>query len=184
MVLCMTPEQSIIALIRIVGSLPVLRWAFIGAIIAIVVDFSDLFWMSVIDLGGVPNYQTFDKFLDLGYMFAFLYVSFRWANLDRNISVGLFSFRMIGLIAFEFTGDRIFLLYFPNVFEFWFIFVAGRKRFFPSLSMNLSGVYITLSICLLGKLGQEWIIHGGKYLDRFTFFEAVESIYSFLTFWV
>ena len=61
----MTPEQLIIALIRVLGSLPVLKWAFIGAIIAIVVDFSDLFWMSVINLGGVQEYQTFYKFLDL-----------------------------------------------------------------------------------------------------------------------
>jgi len=180
----MTPEQLIIALIRVLGSLPVLKWAFIGAIIAIVVDFSDLFWMSVINLGGVQDYQTFDKFLDLGYMVAFLYVSFRWTNLDRNIAIGLFIFRMIGLIAFEFTGERMFLFYFPNVFEFWFIFVAGRKRFFPSKEGHISGAYIALPACLLAKLGQEWIIHGAKYLDQFTFFEAVEAIYSLLVFWV
>ncbi|MDA1278836.1 MAG: hypothetical protein O3B95_02170 [Chloroflexi bacterium] len=57
----MTLEQLVIGLIRIAGSLPVLRWAFAGALIAIVVDFSDLFWMGVLDLGGLRNYQAFDK---------------------------------------------------------------------------------------------------------------------------
>ena len=179
----MTTEQLIIALIRVLGSLFVFKWALAGAVIAIAVDFSDLFWMSVIDLGGVPDYQAFDKILDLVYMLAFLSVSLNWTKFDRNIAVILFFFRMIGLVAFEFRGDRMLLLFFPNIFEFWFIFVAGRKRFFPNKEMDLSGVYVALSVCTAAKVVQEWIIHGGKYLDRFTFFEALEAIYTFLVFW-
>jgi hypothetical protein len=53
----------------------VLRWAFAGALIAIAVDFSDLFWMGVLDLGGLQNYQTFDKWADVVYMLTFLWVA-------------------------------------------------------------------------------------------------------------
>ena len=60
----MTIEELIIVLARIAGSLPVVRWAFAGAIIAILVDFSDLFMMNLLNLGGLRDYQAFDKLLD------------------------------------------------------------------------------------------------------------------------
>ena len=180
----MTTEQIVIGLIRVVGSLPVLRWAFAGALIAIVVDFSDLFWMGVLDLGGLRNYQSFDKFADLIYMFTFLWVANKWTNTDRSIAISLFTIRMIVFIAFEITQTRSILLIFPNVFEFWFVFVAIRKHYWPNYEMTKKLVARWLIILLLLKLGQEWILHGGKYLDSFTFFEAVETIWNFVRFWV
>jgi len=179
----MTLEQVVIALIRITGSLPVLRWAYFGALLAILVDFSDLFWMGVLDLGGVPNYQTFDKWLDLVYMGAFFYVSIRWIGYDKTISIILFICRIFGLLIFEFTGLRLALLYVPNVFEFWFLFVAARKHFYPLHAMSLRGTLIALTCCTILKIGQEWVLHGWKYLDKFTFFEALEIIYLFFVFW-
>src|SRR5207245_11495995 len=71
----MTLEEIIIAVVRILGSLPVLWWPFPGAIIAMVVDLSDLFMMNLIHLGGVRDYQSFDKYLDQVYMATFLIVS-------------------------------------------------------------------------------------------------------------
>ena len=50
----MTLEELIIAAVRIAGSLPVLRWAFAGAILAILVDFSDLFMTNVDSLAKRP----------------------------------------------------------------------------------------------------------------------------------
>ena len=179
----MTLEQLVIALIRLTGSLLVLRWAFLGAILAILIDFSDLFWMGFLDLGGIPNYQTFDKWLDLIYMFAFFTVAIKWSGYDKSIAIALFFFRMIGFVVFELTHIRFFLFFFPNVFEFWFLFVVARKYYRPQQVMSLKNICLVLLICLILKLGQEWILHGGKYLDSFTFFEAVENIYNFLYFW-
>ena len=76
----MTLEQLVIALIRLTGSLLVLRWAFLGAILAILIDFSDLFWMGFLDLGGVPNYQAFEKWLDLRYMCVFFTLVIKWSG--------------------------------------------------------------------------------------------------------
>jgi hypothetical protein len=39
-------EIVIIGTVRVLGALPVLRWAFVGAIIAILVDTSDIFLMN------------------------------------------------------------------------------------------------------------------------------------------
>ena len=179
----MTLEQLVIALIRLTGSLLVLRWAFLGAILAILIDFSDLFWMGFLDLGGVPNYQAFDKWLDLIYMFAFFTVAIKWSGYDKSIAIALFFFRMIGFVVFELTHIRFFLFFFPDVFEFWFLFVVARKYYRPQQVMSLKNICLVLLICLILKLGQEWILHGGKYLDSFTFFEALENIYNFLYFW-
>jgi hypothetical protein len=82
----MTTEEWIIAAVRVAGSLLVLRWAFAGAIIAVL---SDLFFRSYLDFGGVRHYQTFDKWLDQVYMLTFLAVALRWAGLPRRIAVGL-----------------------------------------------------------------------------------------------
>ena len=179
----MTPEQIIISIIRIAGSLPVLKWAYFGALFAIAVDFSDLFWMSVLDQGGIPDYQAFDKWLDLVYMLAFLYVSAGWNGNDKLISIALFVGRITGLLLFEITNLRIVLLYFPNIFEFWFLFVAGRKHFYPQYVMNLRATIIALVVCSILKLTQEFVLHGWKILDNYTFFEAIEIVYLFFAFW-
>ena len=65
-------EIVVIGGIRVLGSLPVLRWALAGALIAIAVDFSDLFLKNLLDLGGLKDYQRFDKVADLAYMGCFL----------------------------------------------------------------------------------------------------------------
>ena len=125
----MNSEELIISIVRIVGSIPVLFFPFWGSILAILVDLSDLFLMGFIKLGGVSNYQKLDKFLDLFYMSLFLIVSLRWDSREKFISIGLFAFRMLGVTLFFIFNIRIILVFFPNVFEFWFVLIAGYKYF-------------------------------------------------------
>jgi len=179
----MTAEQIIIALIRIAGSLPVLRWPFWGALVAILVDFSDLFWMNLIDLGGVGDYQTFDKWLDLVYMATFLIVALRWTGLTKRIAIGLFVFRIAGDIVFEATGTRAVLLVFPNVFEFWFVFVAARDQFKPSYKITLRRAVVWLIVFTAAKEFQEYALHLAKWLDRYTFFEFWPVLWHAATPW-
>lgn len=119
----------LIAAFRVAGALPVLRWPLAGAFIAIFTDLGDLFLREWLDLGGVKEYQRFDKWLDQAYMLTFLIVALRWQALPRNIAVALYAFRLAGFITFEITGDRDVLLLFPNLFEYWFIFIAALKTF-------------------------------------------------------
>lgn len=125
----MTTEMWLIAAVRLLGSLPVLRWAFAGALIAMLVDQSDLFMMNLLHLGGVSDYQTFDKYLDQAYLLTFFAVALRWQPAARNVAVALYAYRLVGVVAFEMTREREVLLLFPNFFEYWFLLIAALKHF-------------------------------------------------------
>jgi hypothetical protein len=177
----MTAEMWIIAAVRILASLPVLRWPFYGAIIAILVDQSDLFLMNLIDLGGVDGYQTFDKVLDQVYLGCFLAVALRWRGLDRNVAVGLYVYRLIGFVAFEATQSRDVLFAFPNLFEFWFLLVAAKHQFGWQESLKGRRLAVVVAGLVALKLFQEYAIHYQRWLDGFTATEAVEAIWDWLT---
>ena len=72
---------------------------------------------------------------------------------------------MIGFVVFEITGARPVLLVFPNVFEFWFVFVAIRLHYWPGYEMTRPRIMKWLVVTLVLKMGQEWVLHGGRYLD-------------------
>ncbi|MEE8345839.1 MAG: hypothetical protein V3S20_00695 [Dehalococcoidia bacterium] len=177
----MTWEMLIIATVRVVGSLPVLRWAFLGGIVALLVDQSDLFMMNLIDLGGVTSYQPFDKYLDQVYMLTFLAVALRWEGVTRTIAVALFGYRLVGFFIFEVTGSRDILLFFPNVFEFWFLFVAGLKYFKVDFDYSRTRLAVSGAVLLTAKLFQEYVLHYARWLDGFTSVEAVKAIWEWLT---
>ena len=177
----LTLEELIIATVRVLGSIPVLRWAFVGAILAILFDLSDLFLKNLIDLGGVGSYQTFDKWLDLVYMGTFLMVALRWNGLIKRVSIYLFIFRMIGFGIFELTGNREVLQFFPNVFEFWFLVIVGMKCFKPNLDFSKTTIAVILFTVVPLKLFHEYVLHTGQWLDGFTAVEAVQSILDWLT---
>ena len=163
----MTIEELVIILARIVGSLPVLQWAFAGAIIAILVDFSDLFMMNLLDLGGIRDYQAFDKLADLAYMVTFLFVALRWSGIPRNVAIALFVFRMIGVGVFELIAWRGVLLFFPNLFDFWFVLVAGLMHFRPGYTMTARRAAFWIGALLVLKEFQEYVLHWGKWLDQY-----------------
>ena len=177
----MTAEELIIAVTRVGGALLVLRWAFSGSIAAILIDFSDLFMMNLLDMGGVRNYQSLDKWLDLAYMATFLWVALRWSGPPRTIAVGLFAFRIVGVIAFEALGSRSVLLVFPNVFEFWFVFVAGVLLFAPSYELTWRRSLVWLVPLTALKEAQEYVLHGGRWLDNYRAVDVVVDAWRWLT---
>tara|TARA_B110000438_G_scaffold234059_1_gene230339 strand:- start:5205 stop:5729 length:525 start_codon:yes stop_codon:yes gene_type:complete len=171
----MTLEELIISFVRITASLIVFKFNFFGAILVILIDFSDLFMMNLISLGGVRNYQFLDKFLDLFYIGYFLLITLRWEKILRNISILLFIFRMLGFILFEFFQNRIILFIFPNIFEFWFICITLLFLFRSKISKRKIIIVIFLSTIL--KLIQEYILHVWKVLDNY---RAVDVFNSFV----
>jgi hypothetical protein len=176
-----TLEMAIIAVVRVAGSLLVLRWAFAGAIAAVLIDLSDLFLMNLLDLGGVHNYQGFDKILDQVYMAAFLLVAFRWKGIARNVAVALYLFRLAGFFVFEVTDERALLLFFPNVFEFWFLLSAGFLHWRPHHAFTRRSAAAWLAVLTALKEFQEYALHLGRWLDSFTAVEAVQAIWDAVT---
>lgn len=176
----MTIEVVVIAAIRIVGSLPVLRWPLAGGLLAILIDLSDLLLRDLLDLGGVPDYQGLDKWLDQVYMGAFLVVALRWVGPARTVAIGLYVFRLVGFVAFEVTQERALLLLFPNVFEFWFIAVAalGDAR----IAAWSRGRLALAVIALTGlKEFQEWALHGARLFDNIGALEFLDLVWRRLT---
>ena len=171
----MTLEVVIVAAIRIAGSLPVLRWPLVGGLLAILVDLSDLLIIDLLDLGGVPDYQALDKWLDQVYLATFLIVALRWSDPARAIAVALYAFRLVGFVAFELTGERGLLLAFPNVFEFWFLLVAAVGH---TAVARWSRRRIALAIVLLAllKLAHEWALHGARLFDDIGALEFLEML--------
>ncbi len=176
----MTLEHVVVGLARIAGSLPVLRWAFVGGIIAVLVDFSDLFMMNLLDLGGLKNYQAFDKWVDQVYMLTFLAVALRWKGPARSIAIGLYVYRLVGFVVFEAAGERAVLLLFPNVFEFWFLFVASLPHWRPGFAYTPRNLALVGSILVALKVFQEYVLHYAKWLDDFTAVEAVQAIWDWM----
>lgn len=199
----MTLEELVVAIARVVGSLLVVRWAFVGGVAAVLVDLAGLFMKNLLDLGGVRNYQAFDKWLDQVYMAAFLLVALRWTEPARRIALALYAYRLAGFVLFEVTQARALLVLFPNLFEFWFLFVAALPHVRPvhgfeessgaepslrrssstqgreprtAFAFTQRNVAIALALLLAAKLTQEIVIHWLRLLDSFTAVEAVERI--------
>lgn len=172
----MTLELAVIGLYRIVGSLPALRWPLAGGLLAIFVDLTDLYWMNVLDLGGIPDYQMFDKLADQVYLAVYLVVALRWSGPERTISVILYAFRIVGFVAFEVTGARGLLLAFPNVFEFWFLFIATWHHLRPGWTWTSAQLAAVLVPLIGAKEVQEYLLHWTRAFDDITFLQALEQI--------
>jgi len=180
-VLKLTWQEGIFVLYRVLGSLPVLRWPFAGAIIAMLVDLCDLFLMDW--LGGIRNYQALDKWCDQVYLAAFLVVALRWPRPQRTVAAGLYAYRLVGFGLFELTQSRAVLVLFPNLFEFWFVFVASLKHWRKDYAFNNRSILLALVPLLLLKESQELVLHWFKLLDGFTAVEAVKTVWEFALSW-
>ena len=154
------------------------KFNFFGAILVILIDFSDLFMMNLITLGGVRNYQFLDKFLDLFYIAYFLIIALRWEKLLRNISILLFVFRILGFVLFEFFQNRLILFIFPNVFEFWFLGIT--LLFLLKSNITNRKIIIVLVITTLLKMIQEYILHVWKVLDNYRAIDVLNSLLDWL----
>lgn len=177
----MTTEELLILCLRLLGALPVLRWPFWGGVAAVLVDQSDLLVMNLVDLGGVRNYQALDKYADQAYLLAFLSVSRHWPTGLRGVAPALYVFRLVGFGLFEVTGNRNLLLFFPNLFEAWFLGVAGVRQFGLQQRLSRLQVVALASLLIAVKLAQEYAIHYKRWLDGFTTIEALEAVWRWLT---
>ena len=177
----MTLEVLVIGAIRIAGSLPVLRWPLAGGIVAILVDLSDLLLRDTIDLGGIPDYQAFDKWMDQVYLGLFLLVALRWRGPERWLAITLYAYRLIGFVAFEATGERALLLVFPNVFEPWFLLVAAIHHWRPGFRWRPATIVAVLAGLTAVKEVQEWALHGARLFDGISSLEFLDWLRRWLT---
>ena len=175
----MTVGVLLFVAFRIATALPVLRWPLGGALLAIGGDLADLVLRDL--MGGVGDYQLLDKALDQVYLALFLVVALRWEGVERRVAVALYLYRLFGSVLFVATGDRAVLLIFPNVFELWFLVVAGAHclrrppRWTPARLASVLAVLTGL------KLLQEWALHVGQLFESMTSLEFLDEVWRRLT---
>lgn len=177
----LTSEMIVIGAVRVLGSLPVLRWPFAGALLAVLVDLSDLLLMNLLDLGGLGDYQHFDKYLDQVYLLTFLVVALGWQGPVRYVSIGLHAYRLVGFVAYELTGERLLLLVFPNLFEPWFVVVAGTHAWRPAFAWSPARIVAVGGALLIVKEVQEWALHAARLFDSITALDAIRMTWDWLT---
>lgn len=159
----LTLGQTVVIALRILVPLLIPRFPFWGGVAALLLDGVDVIIVEFFGPGGMgSHYHQLDKVLDLYYLGLEAWVSWtRWTErIPRLISVGLFVYRLIGVILFELTEARWLLFVFPNLFENWFVFVAGRDLFKPGYALDTWRRSLTwLAILYIPKIGQEYLLH-------------------------
>ena len=150
----------IVTTIRLVVPFAIFRWPFWGGVATQIFDAVDVILVYLIGQGDYKSYHQTDKYLD-SYVLAFmaLYSWRRWRGLEQRIALGLFGWRMIGFLTFEMTDVRWILLIFPNLFLWWWLFIAWRDRYKPRMQITGRKAGIVLGVMFGPKMIQEMILH-------------------------
>lgn len=164
----------IVLALRLTAPVTVLRWPLAGAILAIAADAVDIIIFQLTDFPSI-GYQRTDKLLDVWYIALFAIAAQRWAPLPRWTSTALFGYRLIGVALYELTGERLFLFFFPNLFEFWSVFYAGVRRFRPGYRLTPRRALGWLTLLLAPKMAQEYALHYAQWLDTLVAVEIIED---------
>lgn len=151
-----------ITLIRLVVPLIILRYRLTGILLSILADMYD--W-KLVDLSGSEDYefyQNWDKALDVYYQFFIAAIVLGFKDIKvRYTALGLFVYRMAGVILFSIFHERSLLFIFPNVFENFVIFymvfikVSKSEQLFRSKRIAIS----VLSAIAIPKLLHEYFQH-------------------------
>lgn len=157
-------DRDTVIAVRLLTSLPIIRYPFEGFIVALEIDKWDWFWLAAGDQPEASQtvYQEWDKFLDLFVLAMGLVASLRWPDaMVRRFLAATFALRVVGVAAFLLTEQRWLLVAFPNVFENLFLMyavfrlVSGRDHM---LEGRRSTALVGL-VALAPKLVEEYFLH-------------------------
>jgi len=161
------PPEDVISMVWIVGvralvPLLVLRSPFWGALVCIAGDASDVVVRDALgsDLWS-GNYHTIDKAFDTWYLGFEAWVAFHWMDpLARWTAVALFALRAGAAVLFEITDERSLFLFGANVFENFYLFIAGMLVLDPGWRVrSWQRLVLILGAVAAPKLLQEYVMH-------------------------
>ncbi len=155
----------VVAAARILVPLTIPRYPLPGIIASLILDAADQTIFQQFPGINLESYQGYDKALDIYYLtIAYISTLRNWKNhFAFQVSRFLFYWRLVGVALFELTQLRALLLFFPNTFEYFFIFYeAYRLRWDPVRMSKKLLVSVAAFIWILIKLPQEYWIHIGQ----------------------
>ena len=148
--------------LRLGVPLLILRYPLPAILAALVIDAADqTIFQNNTDLN-LDGYQGYDKALDVYYLaIAYLSTFRNWADpFAARVAQALWYYRLVGVVAFELSGERALLLIFPNTFEYFFIaYEVVRLAWDPSRLSKRAVIGLAAFIWIFVKLPQEWWIH-------------------------
>jgi hypothetical protein len=151
----------IIALvIRIIVPFYIFKSPFWGMVASEIADSIDVFILQIVDPGfsGLA-YQNFDKIMDLYMIFFAAVYSFKFERIVTITSWVMFSWRALGVLLFTITGMRWLIVLFPGILDFFFLFCAGRARYFPKFTITKKNLWWIILVLLIPKFAQESFLH-------------------------
>ncbi|MEJ7839712.1 MAG: hypothetical protein WKF81_12920 [Thermomicrobiales bacterium] len=158
----MTTGLIVVIALRILVPLLILKKPLVGGVLAMALDAFDVVIVELFGPGGMgSHYQNIDKGLDLWYLGLEFWVSLQWLDrIPRLISIGLFGYRVVGVVLFELIGWRPLLFIFPNLFENWFLLYLIRTTWFGGIALDTwANCLKWLFILYIPKLGEEYLLH-------------------------
>lgn len=156
--------------IRLLVPLLIFRWPFFGYVGAMLADaLGDCMLVDLMggSFGSGANYHIFDKWLDFYMITIAVIAALRFVKIEKLTSIILYLIRAIGIIFFEITQLHIFLVIFPNVFEFFFVFITFTKKFWKKFRLTKKNLWVVMTVLTVPKLILELLFH---YLNVDQFF--------------
>lgn len=118
----------------------------------------------MLDIVSYSEYQRQDKITDMLCYTLLLYYILTTCNLPlvyNRIILAMFMYRLVGQILFDRTGDRRYLVYFPNFFlEMSFLFIAIHTL--PEHKHK----YLSIGLLFILKVLWEYSHHHSKILEK------------------
>jgi hypothetical protein len=151
----------IVVLFRLLLSTAILKYPLFGGLCAVILDYHDMRILQYFQSGDLSNYQFLDKLLDLFYLSLEAYVAYNWKNLfARKVAIILFLYRLAGIAIFEITHVEAILVFFPNVFEyFYLVYLLSLKVVKKEFFFKPAALIVTVVILTLAKIPHEYLLH-------------------------
>lgn len=156
---------ALVLIIRLLLPLTIFRSPLWGGLLSIAADTIDILIFQWLGFPDGIGYHELDKLLDVYYLSIEAIVAQSWLALPRSIASALFAFRLVGVVLFEITGNRLVLFLFPNLFELFFLVYAYTRAYRPTYALTGGDAAIWLTVLLVPKMAQEYALHYGKWLD-------------------
>ncbi|GAB2468168.1 hypothetical protein [Jatrophihabitans fulvus] len=134
--------------------------ALLAALVVDGIDQTIFQWFDVTPV--LDEYQSYDKALDVYYLVIAYCATLRNWHDDVAFRIGqvLWYWRLVGTVAFEYSGWGPLLLIFPNTFEYFVIaYEAVRTRWRPTRLSDRQLVLLAAGIWVFVKIPQETWIH-------------------------
>ena len=147
------------------------RWPLVIVVVLVLdaVDQTLLATFTDVDTTETGPYQSVNKALDIYYLsIGYLATMRNWKSRPAfRVARFLLYYRLVGVVLFELTDERLMLFLFPNTFEFFFIaYELARLRYEPSRFSGRFWLLTAAALWMFMKLPQEYWIHIADRLHR------------------